>query len=258
MNRVLIVEDDIEQGEMLAEQVIEILGENTEIIGPLPDHRVALKEIQVKKFDIALLDVELEDHKYGGIHIADTIRAKSKTPILFVTGVQNEKVLRDTEEIDYSHFIQKPYDKEALRRGIQQLMSFDPEKAKSDHPKVFYKAGVRDRYWMREGKNNLTQVNVRDILYVEARDHYCQFIIRDKKPVMIKARLKSDIYENSLASYHFFHQLGRSFIINLNEIVKIEGNIIQFDDPNTKSVQVPKNARKELFNLLNIEYQENA
>lgn len=256
MSRVLIVEDDLEQGEALAEQVCQILGEETEVVGPLPDHRVALKEIQHNKFDIALLDVELNDHKYGGIHVADALRAKSKTPILFVTGVQDEKILRDTEEIDYSHFIQKPFDLEALRRGLNQLISFDPEKAKSDHPKVFYKAGVRDRYWMRESKNNLMQVNVKDILYVEARDHYCQFVIRDKKPVMIKARLKNDIYENSLSAYPFFHQLGRSFIINLNEIVKIEGNIIQFDDSSTKPIQVPKNARKELFQLLNIDDHE--
>jgi len=99
----------------------------------------------------------------------------------------------------------------------------------------------------------ISRIDIKDLVYVEALDHYCRFHIIGRKSITIKARLRSDIYENSLMMYENFHQLGRSIIININELVSIEGNRILFDDPSFKPIVIPKNGKRQLYELLKID-----
>lgn len=248
---ILIAERSLHQGAFIADQVKSILGNDTKISGPYVSPRETVRTIWKSEFDLALLDLGLGNSLDGGLYIAESLRAKSQTPVLFLADELSEKNKLNATEVGHSNFLFKPYEEHKLEQQIREILFDDPlfRQKRSD---VLYCAGPIYQYWLKETKRKLLNVDIRDILFIESKGHYCNFYFADGSAVMIYARLKQDIYEASLAVHDQFKLLSRGLILNIEKIGRIEDHTIAFNNAKPSFLNLTTGSRKELFRHLGI------
>lgn len=243
---VLIAEQSLEHGTLIASHVKNILGNDTKISGPYDNPRETVRNIWESEFHLALLDLGLGNNLDGGLYVAESLRAKSQTPVLFLADEMSEKNKIYAERVGLSNLLMKPCDRDQLEEEIKSMLFADRQLA-SD---VFYCAGPIYQYWLRENKRKLLSIDIKNILFIESRGHYCNFNFIDGSNVMVYARLKQDIYEASLAIHSQFKLLGRSLILNIDKIGRIEDHTIVFNNTISTTLNLTTVSRKELFKNL--------
>ena len=151
-------------------------------------------------------------------------------------------------------FLQKPYDEQSFFRALDYTIQ-RVDLSRSGSIKRVFRPRNKDRYWIKSDRSVYEKVDPKHIVCVEALDHHCRFYIRNEKPIITSAKLKQEVFENGLGPLGSFYLLNRSTIINLDEVDRIEGNQVimkELKPLNKKSLLVPKERRKELFDQLGI------
>ena len=80
--RVLLVEDDTFEAEALQQKLQKHFGEELHIIGPYDSFEAVLPHVKNKEIDLALIDIQLFEDRYAGIHIARLIQEFLLIPTL--------------------------------------------------------------------------------------------------------------------------------------------------------------------------------
>ncbi len=251
---VLLVEDDPDQAAKVVDRVQKHMGEETNVLGPYSEFASVVSIVKERKFQLALIDIQLKNDLYAGINIAETIQQFHPVPILFISGVTEKEVVERADLVQSSDFLQKPYDDESFFRALEYVLQKVELNPSGDLRRVF-RPRNKDRYWIKSDRSVYEKVDPRHIICVEALDHHCRFYIRNEKPIVTSAKLKQEVFENGLGPLGTFYLLNRSTIINLNYVERIEGNQVimkEFKTMNNKSLLVPKDRRRELFNYLGI------
>jgi len=109
--KLLVVEDHIPSLELMAEVFTSLEAE----VWPLSDSREAANLIDKEKFDGIFLDLEMPD--MSGFELARKIRKSSwnkATPIVIVTGRDEQQTMREAFAIGATFFLQKPVDRQRL------------------------------------------------------------------------------------------------------------------------------------------------
>ena len=251
--KLLLVEDDASHAKELVANIHEILGHEIQILGPFNRYKSAMKCIENDKFDIAVLDIQLQDDRYAGVHLAEYIESLHHTPILFVTGVADTQVIAQTKTIKNCDFIAKPFDINTLKRALLRSIEkkrFETNAMTTD--KVSHRAGNRDKYWIRGKEGNYIGVPINDIVFVEAQNKVCEFHLRDGTVLEKRATLEKDIYAGTLAFYTNFYKLGKSYIVNLDHVSNIEGKQIIYPELDKKKVIIPSTHAKAFFDTIGL------
>lgn len=251
---VLLVEDDLDQATKVANRVHRHMGKETNVLGPYSEFSSVLSIVKEQKFQLALIDIQLKNDLYAGINIAETIQQFHPVPILFISGVTEKEVVERADQVHSSDFLQKPYDEQSFLRALDFTLQ-RVNSSSSGHFKQVFRPRNKDRYWIKSDRSVYVKVDPKHIVCVEALDHHCRFYIRNEKPIITSAKLKQEVFENGLGPLGSFYLLNRSTIINLDEVDRIEGNQVimkELKPLNKKSLLVPKERRKELFDQLGI------
>jgi CheY-like chemotaxis protein len=109
--KLLVVEDDIPSLEMMAEVFTSLKAE----VRPVSDSREAAGLIDKEKFDGIFLDLEMPN--LHGFELAERIRNSSwnkTTPIVIVTGRDEEHTMQQAFGAGATFFLQKPVDRQKL------------------------------------------------------------------------------------------------------------------------------------------------
>ncbi len=251
---VLLVEDDLDQATKVVSRVQRHMGKDTKILGPFSEFSSVLSIVKEQKFHLALIDIQLKNDLYAGINIAETIQQFHPVPILFISGVTEKEIVERADQVHSSDFLQKPYDDKSFFRALEYTIQ-RIDSGRGGGFKRVIRPRNKDRYWIKSDRSVYEKVDPKHIVCVEALDHHCRFYIRNEKPIITSAKLKQDVYENGLEPLGTFYLLNRSTIINLDEVDRIEGNQVimrELKPLNNKSLLVPKERRKELFDYLGI------
>ena len=233
---------------------MKFMGDETSIIGPFSNFGDVLTSVRSDQFELALIDIQLRNDMYAGVHIAEAIQEFHPVPILFISGITEREIVEQADRVKSSDFLQKPYDDDSFLRALQFAIQRVPMSRTGSFKRVF-RARNKDRYWIKSDRSVYEKVDPRHIVCVEALDHHCRFYIRNQAPIVTSAKLRQEVFENGLASYGSFYLLNRSTIINLDEVDRIEGNQVimkELKPLNNKSLLVPKERRKDLFESLGI------
>jgi two-component system, LytTR family, response regulator len=148
-------------------------------------------------------------------------------------------------ENDVVDFLLKPVTHARFLKGVQKVMQLVKHAADIKLPEadaenyIFVKNGV---------KGKVIKVPFDDLLYAEAQKNYVVFHLTTGK--IITYMTISDA-EAKLPSKRFF-RVQRSFIIRLDKVTMIEGNVVSLKHTDTK-IPVGENYRGKLFDLLKIE-----
>lgn len=120
--KILIVEDEAMSG--LALRVV-LKRWGYEVCGVVARGEEAVKKSETEKPDLVLMDILLAG-TIDGLDAAKKIRAKSKIPIVFLTGYQDEKTARIVKSLAPSAYIIKPTDPDEIARMIGETLEKNP------------------------------------------------------------------------------------------------------------------------------------
>jgi DNA-binding LytR/AlgR family response regulator len=108
---------------------------------------------------------------------------------------------------------------------------------------------IGDDYFFVKSDKKLIKVNFADIIYIEGLKDYV--IIRMENNRIIALQTMKSL-EDKLQVLNF-RRVHRSFIVNLDKILAIDGNSLEVNEKGQiKSIPIGKNYRDELLDLINI------
>jgi DNA-binding response OmpR family regulator len=117
--RVLILEDDLLQLSLL-EDHLKSLGMICTSVNSI---QAARTELEHKKFELAILDVQLPDG--SGLDLCDSIADDSRyssLPMIVLSSLNQANMVRRTRAAGGSYFISKPYDPNVLLTVIERIL----------------------------------------------------------------------------------------------------------------------------------------
>jgi DNA-binding response OmpR family regulator len=114
MWRVLVVEDDLLQGEHVCDLLVE---EGMEPVGPAPTVKDALKLLDTTGVDAAILDIGLRNGLC--FDVAHTLVAR-RVPFLFLTGSRRQVLPTNFRGVPIVH---KPYEPTVLLEAVRRILS---------------------------------------------------------------------------------------------------------------------------------------
>jgi DNA-binding NtrC family response regulator len=114
MARIVIVEDEIPVL-MRAESVLQQAGHDTVSASTVAEAQAVINSKD--QFDLMFTDVQLGNHKDGGLTVGRLVRqARQRTPILYTSGCP--VAVRD----ERSAFLPKPYTAQQLTEAVSDLL----------------------------------------------------------------------------------------------------------------------------------------
>lgn len=113
--RIYIVEDDPIIGEDLKDMLTNV---NYEVVGIAYDKDEAIKNIDILKPDLVLLDINLEGN-FEGFDIAEHINKTRKIPFLYLTSYSGKEILERAKPTLPMGYIVKPFNEKELYSAIE-------------------------------------------------------------------------------------------------------------------------------------------
>jgi two-component system LytT family response regulator len=194
----------------------------------------ALLYLKDHPIDIIFSDIEMP--KLNGLELAHAL--KNSLVIIFITAYRDFALEGfDTGATDY---LVKPVRFDRFLKAITKAKNYLELKRSSSIQQI-----NNDRIFIKsEGK--LTKILLDEILYVEAQGDYLNIVI-PSAVYSTQATLKS--MEETLSLPKFF-RIQRSFILNLEAVRSVNGNMVEL--VNGKSISIAINKKEEFFNALGI------
>jgi two-component system, LytTR family, response regulator len=213
MNKVVIIDDE----PLARSLVVEYLQQHPsiEIAAECNDGFQGVKAIMQHKPDLIFLDIQMP--KINGFEMLELL---DSTPSVIFTTAFDEYAIKafEANAIDY---LLKPFSKERFDLAIQK---WNDKKNTSSEKNIqtllentTKQPDEKNRIVVKNG-SDIRIVPMADVMYIEAYDDYVKIFTKDTYYLKKKTM---NYYEQVLDSSHFF-RTHRSFIINLQELTKIE------------------------------------
>lgn len=213
MSKVVIIDDE----PLARSLVVEYLQQHSsiEIAAECNDGFQGVKAIMQHKPDLIFLDIQMP--KINGFEMLELL---DSTPSVIFTTAFDEYAIKafEANAIDY---LLKPFSKERFDLAIQK---WNEKKNTSSEKNI--QALLENTTKQPDEKNRIVVKNgsdirivpMADVMYIEAYDDYVKIFTKDTYYLKKKTM---NYYEQVLDSSQFF-RTHRSFIINLQELTKIE------------------------------------
>ncbi len=201
--KILIVEDEPIIAEDLSFMLEEMGYEHSTICH---DAEIAVKELSSTPYDLALLDINLENET-SGIAVAEYLYKNNLAPFLFLTSLSDKSTLDKVKVTKPSGYLVKPIDENDLSVNIElALYSFKDDK-------VNLPSNNESHIYVKDG-HKLVKVAIQDILYLEGSNNYTIIHTSDRK-IVLSQTLK--LVMHKLASNKFV-RVHKSAVVNMDHI----------------------------------------
>jgi two-component system LytT family response regulator len=209
---VLIVQDSLDDITSLSE----ILCANNYNVIVASNYQQALQFFYHQVVDILVLDIFINGYPEG-INLAQTIIANPKTakPFIFLTNSSNRQIFEKAKLTKPFRYLLKPYNELEILYALEIAMErfYEQDQVSSIQQDSFIN---RDFIFIRKGKS-LRKVLIKEIIYIEVEERYCNVITKTKKFV-IQISLTKIL---PLLESHKFVRTHRNYIVNPDKILKI-------------------------------------
>ena len=231
---VLIVEDKV----LIAEDIAaKLRTHGLDVAGIHDSGEAALEAVKAARPDLVLMDVELAG-AMDGISTALVLTQEYDIPVIYLSDFADQKTLERAKKTQPAAYITKPFNEADLVRAIDiAFTNANTQAAKRPLKK--------DYVFLRENNQVFSRLRLDDILYLQAERAYCCIVTETKEHTF------------STSMNHIWEQLGqedfvrahRSYVVNLNRITSLDGNVIYFGK---KQVQMSDGFREEVLGRLKI------
>ena len=186
--------------------------------------------IAVQNQDIDLVFSDVQMPELNGIELVKLIQGKSK--VIFITG-SKDYALQGYQN-DVLDYLLKPIFFETFFKSAQKADNLIKlEKSQAQKALENAKKPVLNNFMMvrTEQKGKLTKVNYDDILFIEGASNYVNICLTNQEQILTLLTFKA--LENMLPKEQFM-RVNKSYVIALQFVSGIEGNIVRLGD-----LQVP-------------------
>ena len=210
MKKVIIIDDEPLARLIVSEYLKDY--EDFEVLAECQDGFEAIKKITELKPDLIFLDIQMP--KINGFEMLELL---TDSPSVIFTSAFDQYALKafETSAVDY---LLKPFNKERFDSAINKWKKSDiinsvyslteiENKQPDEHLRVVIKDGAEIKI-----------IPTSEINYIEAYDDYVKIYTKDKYHLKKKTM---NYFERALNKAQFI-RVHRSFIININELTKIE------------------------------------
>lgn len=228
-----IVLDDEPIGREIIENFVKEI-DFLELVDSFEDPVKAIMFLESNKVDLIFSDIQMP--KINGL---DLVKSLVNPPVIIFITAHRDFALEgfETGATDY---LVKPVRFDRFLKAVNKAKDYINLKQKSTVHQV-----NSDRIFIKsDGK--LTKILLDEILYVEAQGDYLKIVINNETYTTL-ATLKS---MDEVLTLPKFFRVQRSFIINLEAIRSLNGNMVEL--VNGKSISIALNKKEELFQLLGI------
>lgn len=210
--KILIVEDD--PGSMLTlESAVFDLGYSQ--ILTTDNAESAFEIIKKESPDILLLDIQIKG-SYSGIELAQKVR-HLKIPVIFITGMDDEKVYQEAKSIGPHAYLIKPFNKLTLETAIDNVvesMRVDAEEISEIEEEAPI---LHDSFFIKNG-SILQKVKFSEIRWIQSEGNYCTIFTKARKHAIriSLSRLTQRLPEN------IFIRVHKSYLVQAKLITRID------------------------------------
>ncbi|MFK7774833.1 MAG: LytR/AlgR family response regulator transcription factor [Saprospiraceae bacterium] len=228
----IIIEDEVPAQEILVSY-----------IGRVPDLNLldvfnsALKAnaiLQSETVDIVFLDINLPN--ISGINYLKTLQ---NPPMVVITTAYSNYAVESFEFNSIIDYLVKPFNFERFLKAINKIESGQIAQPKFQHQSVKKITKNEESIFINVDKT-LHKININDIVYVQSDRNYVTVVTKDFKLVFIDTLKKWIFY----LKQENFIQIHKSFIINIDNIEKLTGNLVYI---NQEKIPVGKTFKQDLF-----------
>ena len=228
-----IVLDDEPIGREIIENFVKEI-DFLELVDSFEDPVKALMFLENNKVDLVFSDIQMP--KINGL---DLVKSLENPPVIIFITAHRDFAL-DGFETGATDYLVKPVRFDRFLKAVNKAKDYINLKQNSTVHQV-----NSDRIFIKsDGK--LTKILLDEILYVEAQGDYLKIVIQNENYTTL-ATLKS---MDEVLTLPKFFRVQRSFIINLEAIRSLNGNMVEL--VNGKSISIALNKKEELFQLLGI------
>ena len=194
----------------------------------------ALVFLQENEVDIVFSDIEMP--KFNGLELAKSLT--NAPVIIFITAHRNFAI--EGFETGAADYLLKPVRFDRFLKAVNRAKEYLSLKKTTSLHQI-----NSDRIFIKsEGK--LIKILLNEILYVEAQGDYLKFVINGGSYTTL-GTLKS---MEEVLKLPIFFRLQRSFILNLEAVRSLNGNVVELIDG--KTISAALNKKEELYSLLGI------
>ena len=211
---VLIIEDTPAESDAL----VKVLTENNyNIVGVARTHQEALTMFYNNTIDIVVIDVFL-DGKPDGITFAETINIvpNGLKPFVFLTSSKDRQIFERAKLTRPFSFLMKPFNELEILYALEMAVEKFYDQANVFHSEDQNTVISNDSLFIKKNKA-LKKVQIKDIVYIEVEDRYCNIITEAEKFVILISLTK---IIQPLDPTKFF-QTHRNYIVNAGKIEEI-------------------------------------
>jgi DNA-binding LytR/AlgR family response regulator len=224
----IIIDDEPVARKVLQEFIEEI--DYLELAGHAENPLKALSLLNGNDIDIIFLDINMP--KINGIDFLKT--SKFNSEIIITTAYPVYAV--EAYGLDVLDYLVKPIAFERFLKACNKVKELNAQKkvmpALPNHS--------NDHFFIKS-ENQIEKVFYEDLLYAEAMMNYVMLYTNSKK-MMVYITIKG--LEEQLPSEKFI-KVHKSFIVNINKIRSIEGNIL---DIGNEKITISQNLREKVIN----------
>ena len=183
--------------------------------------------------DFMFLDINMP--KLRGL---DFLKTLTKPPKTIITTAYKEYALEGFE-LNVVDYILKPFSFDRLVKAVNKVSETQTTKTiiKESPNEV-----VATRFFIKGNKKH-HQIDLNDLLYIEAHGNYTKLYLKDE---MIVSHEKISHYEDLLNASNFL-RVHKSFIVAINKIKFIEGNRILINEHKIPIGQTYKSSINKLY-----------
>lgn len=236
MIKAIIVDD-----EPLAQDVIETHLEkldDVDLIAKCNNVEEAKEILKTEKIDLIFLDIQMP--QVTGIEFVKTLQ--DPPAIIFTTAFDNYAI--EGFELNAMDYLLKPISLERFVKAVNKVRS-SLENSKTHVEETGSMENAE--YMFVKADKKLIRVNFDDIIYIEGLKDYV--IIRMKEGRVITLQTMKSLEEK--LSKKKFMRIHRSYIVGLNQIKAIVGNMVEITEKNqSKHLPIGKNYREGLQSMI--------
>ncbi len=222
--KLLIVDD-----EPLAHKVLEGYCDKidyVEVVGNCYDGISTLNFLNENKVDAILLDIQMPD--ITGLELLDSL--KNNAPKVIFTTAYSEYALQGFDYDQVVDYLHKPVRitrfikaLERLKRILHLEQQFNNTNTSTNSTGTIVE-NTSNFISIKDGKS-IYRLAYDDINYIQSWGNYLKFFMKDQSVKIIRKTIK--MIEAELSPKHFL-RIHKSYIININHVVAVEGNQIKF------------------------------
>jgi two-component system LytT family response regulator len=232
MLRCIIVDDENGAVEILTRYVQRT--QELELVESFRDSIEALNFLADNEVDLVFLDIDMPN--LDGMRLSGLIRNK-QIQVVFCTAYSEYAVESyEKEALDY---LLKPIAYERFRQAVDKALKSGSDISKPDRTGKHKKDGKIAKLFIKSGPR-IHQVDTRELLYVEKKEHYVVFHTREGQ---LLSRMSMNDLLSVLPSEDFI-RVHRSFVIAVDKIDTIEKHKVLIKG---KRIPVGESYREDFF-----------